>query len=213
MKIIDISIPLNNDTVVYPNNAPVKIEQHAKLPEASSNLSNLHLGSHSGTHIDAPLHVFEGGMSLDKIKLSTFVGNCKVYDFSNLQPGECVRVRDFLKVNTMKIEKGDRILVKTSNSGRGFDEFYEDFVYLDGDCSDWLAEQEVALFGIDYLSVKKKGGEDNRPHTSLLENDIPIIEGLNLIEVKEGEYELYCLPLKFIGIEGGPARAILVDQS
>lgn len=211
MKIHDISIPLKNNTVVYPGNAPVIVEQYAKIPEASSNLSNLHLGSHTGTHIDAPLHVFNDQKSLDRISIETFAGPAKVFDFSYLKPGEAVKIEDFEK-SEMTIEKGDRILTKTSNSIRGYDEFYDDFVYLDGDCADWLVEKEIQLFGIDYLSIKQRGSSDNRPHTSLLEKDIPIIEGLSLGEIKEGEYELYCLPLKFIGIDGGPARAILVKR-
>lgn len=211
MKIIDISLSLNEDTIIFPKNAPIKIEKYKSLLRSHSNLSNLHLGSHSGTHLDVPLHVFKDGASLDKIRLSVLVGPCKVYDFSYLQPGEYIKVQDFLKAS-IKIEKGDRILVKTSNSLRGFDEFYKDFVYLDGDCAQWLAEQEIILFGIDSLSVKKFNGSDNRSHTSLLEVNIPIIEGLDLKDVKQGEYELYCLPLKFIGIEGGPVRAILIQK-
>jgi len=210
MKIYDISIDINNETVVYPNNEPVNIQDFAKLPEASSNLSKITFGSHTGTHVDAPKHTIADGMTLNKIPLDHFVGDCKVFDFSYLQPGEGIKISDFEK-SEMAVNAGDRVLVKTSNSERGFSEFHADFVYLDGDCADWLAEKHIALFGIDYLSVKQKGSDDHRAHDSILSKNIPILEGINLKEIIEDEYEIYCLPLK-VDIDGAPARTILVKR-
>lgn len=203
-KIIDISLPLSNATVVYPNNVPLTIETHAHMPEATTHLSKITMGTHTGTHIDAPMHAVIDAPTLDQIPLEIFVGVCRVVDATHRRPGECVKKEDIGEV-----VKGDRILIKTSNSIRGFDKFYDDYVYLDGDAADWLAEESVGLVGIDYLSIKQKGSKDQRPHTSLLEKNIPIIEGINLNHVGPGHYELICLPLKFIGIEGGPARIIL----
>jgi arylformamidase len=117
---------------------------------------------------------------------------------------------EFLK--SKKIQTGERILLKTKNSIRGFKEFYNDYIYLDGNSADYLAELKVLLVGIDSLSIKKRGGADHRPHTSLLSKNIPIIEGLDLSSVAEGEYELFCLPLNFTDIEGGPARAVLIER-
>ena len=109
-----------------------------------------------------------------------------------------------------EITAGARILVKTSNSDRGYEEFYEDFVALSGDCADWLAEKNIYLFGIDYLSIKKRGSADNRAHNSLLAKNIPIVEGLNLKEVTAGTYEIFCPPLKLTGVDGAPTRAVLI---
>ncbi len=205
-NIYDISLALHNDTIVYPNNIPVSIETHADMPQSQTKLSKIVMGSHSGTHVDAPAHAVQGAYNLEDIALSVFVGTCRVFDLSGAK--DSIKIEDLKDKN---IQKGERILVKTSNSIRGFKEFYNDYVYLDGDAADWLKEKEIALFGIDYLSVKQKGSPDQRPHTSLLSKNIPIIEALDLKEIKEGEYTLVCLPLKFVGIEGSPVRAILLS--
>jgi len=216
MKIIDISVAINNETIVYPNDPVVLIETVAKLPEASAQLSKITFGSHTATHIDAPSHALVGGASVDSYSLENFIGECQVFDFSYLNPGELIKISDFEKVlnseNSPKkeIASGARILVKTSNSNRGYTEFYNDFVALDGDCADWLAEKNIALFGIDFLSIKQKGSADHRAHDSLLSKNIPIVEGLNLKEVTAGTYEIFCPPLKLTGIDGAPARAILI---
>jgi arylformamidase len=100
--------------------------------------------------------------------------------------------------------------VKTSNSLRGYDRFYADYVWLDGDAAIFLAGKGIALFGIDYLSVKQKGGADNRPHTALLDKDIVIFEGLDLSAVEPGRYFFAGLPLRLVGLDGAPARAVLL---
>jgi len=207
MKIIDISLDLNNQTVVYPGNVPLEISVHHEMPEHATHLSKIVMGSHTGTHIDAPAHAVIGGNSLDQIPLETLIGPCQVLDFSEVK--ESVKIEDLKKFSP---KKGERIIAKTSNSGRGFAEFYDDYIYLDGDAADYLASIGISLFGIDYLSIKKRGGKDHRPHTSLLAKGIPIIEGIDLSKVADGEYNLFCLPLKFIGLEGGPARAILTKN-
>lgn len=205
MKIFDISIPINNKTVVYPNNVPVSISIHQDMPQSATKLSSITFGSHTGTHIDAPAHAIKGAKTLDLLPLDVFVGSCRVLDYSK-EDGEAV-TKNFLQEK--KVKKGERILLKTKNSIKGFDVFYDDYIYLDGDAADYLSEVGVVLVGIDALSIKKRGSNDHRPHLSLLSKDIPIIEGLNLSEVEEGVYELVCLPLKFTGIDGSPARAIL----
>jgi arylformamidase len=203
-KIIDISLPLNNQTIVYPNNVPLTIETHAEMPGHTTHLSKIIMGTHTGTHVDAPMHAVINANTLDEIPLETFVGECRVVDASHRKAGEAVKIEDFGDV-----AEGERLLIKTSNSLRGFENFYDDYVYLDGDAADWLAERKVGLIGIDYLSIKQRGSPDQRPHTSLLQDNIPIIEGINLKDVAAGKYEIICLPLKFVGVEGGPARIIL----
>lgn len=208
MKIIDISLPLNNDTPIYPENVPLSVSVHHAMPEYATHLSSIIFGSHTGTHIDAPAHAIVGALTLDKIPLNSFLGTCRVLDFSQ-EKNEAV-TQEMLK--NKNIKKGERILLKTHNSIRGFEKFYEDYVYLDGNGADYLASLDVLLVGIDSLSIKKHGSPDQRPHTSLLEKNIPIIEGLNLVAADEREYELICLPLNFTGIEGAPARAVLIEK-
>ena len=210
MNIIDISLQLDTHTPIYPNNPPLSISVYQSMPQSATQLSSITMGSHTGTHIDAPSHAVQGAHTLDEVPLTTFVGPCRVLDFSLVTSADGSVSLPMLE--RKHIQKNERILLKTYNSVRGFDRVYEDYVYLAGDAADYLAEIGVLLVGIDALSIKQRGSSDHRPHTSLLSENIPVIEGLNLSKVDEGVYELYCLPLKFIGIDGSPARAILIER-
>ncbi|TSC75542.1 MAG: arylformamidase [Parcubacteria group bacterium Gr01-1014_30] len=201
-KIIDISLPLSEGMVVYPNNPRISIETRKGQ---TSTLSKIDFGSHTGTHVDAPKHVFDNGKGVDKIELEKLIGECRVLDMTKVK--ESVKIADFKKAN---IKKEERILVKTKNSQRGFTKFYKDYVYLDGEAAEFLAKKGISLFGIDYLSVKKRGGADLRPHTSLLKKGIVIFEGLDLSKMKPGKYFFIGLPLRFVGLDGSPARAVLL---
>ncbi len=204
MKFYDISISIKPGMVVYPNNPEVefKIEKGATTTH-----TDLRMGTHTGTHMDAPGHAIEGAQTIDNVPLEACFGSVRVFDLSDLT--ESVKIEDIEKYD---VKEGERILFKTSNSKRGFDEFYTDYVYLDGDCADYLAERKVSLVGIDYLSIKQKGSSDQRPHTSLLEKNIPIIEAIDLSGVEEGEYILSAFPLKLEGLDGSPLRAVLIKQ-
>ena len=203
-KIIDISLPIDEKTVVYPGNPKVNIKT---MYGKTSTYSEIKFGSHTATHIDAPKHVFKRGFGVDKIDLKKVIGECRVLDMTNVK--EAVKVGDLKKVN---IKKGERILVKTKNSQKGFKKFYNDYIYLDGSAAEFLAQKKILLFGIDYLSVKKRGGKDTRPHTSLLKKGIVIFEGLDLSKVKPGKYFFIGLPLKFTNLDGSPARAVLLRK-
>ena len=203
-QIIDISLPLHPGTIVYPGNPQIEIEE-IKSQSSGSVLSKITFGSHTGTHIDSQKHVVTGGKPIDSIALETFVGPCRVID--------CTSDQGSVKAETLQknnIQKGERILLKTSNSSRGFETFYDDYVFVSPEASRFLAEKEVALVAIDYLSIKQRGSKDNTPHTYLLEKNIPIVEGVDLSKVEHGEYFLVILPLKFVDIDGAPARAVLL---
>lgn len=204
-KIIDISLPIYEGMPVYPNNPEVKINP---LKTPTSFISEIAFGSHTGTHLDVPRHIFEDGLPVDQIKLEQLVGPVRVLDMTHCP--KAITAEDLKKDN---IQKEERILVKTENSIRGFKEFYPDYIYLDGDAAEFLAQQKIILFGIDSLSVKQKGNPDIRPHTELLKNNIVIIEGLDLSKAEPGNYNLFCLPLKFVGLDGSPARVILTESS
>ena len=203
-QIIDISLSLSETTIVYPGNPKIEIEA---MPSATSGsvISKIVFGSHTGTHVDAPQHVIQNGEPLDHIPLETFVGACRVID--------CTEDQLSVKRETLEsqnIQKGERILLKTTNSLRGFETFYDDYVFVSPEATKYLAEQEVAMVAIDYLSIKQRGSKDNSPHTNLLSKNIPIIEGVDLSKVQAGEYFLVLLPLKFMNIDGAPARAVLM---
>lgn len=201
-KIIDLSLPIYEGMITYPKNPEVKI---SRVETGTSFLSALSFGSHTGTHVDVPGHVFEDGKGLGDIPLRTFIGPCRVLDMTHVE--ECVRVEN---LEPCVIQAEERILVKTQNSLHGFSQFYNDYIYLEGDAADYLADKGIILFGIDYLSVKKQGGSDQRPHTSLLAKGIVIFEGLDLSGVEAGEYTFIGLPVRLQVPDGAPARAMLL---
>lgn len=200
--IIDISLPISEKTIIYPGNPRVQIRTRWRKKALNSKIS---FGSHTATHIDAPKHVFPKGLGVDKLNLRKAIGDCRILDMTKVK--ESIRVQDLRKEN---IRKGERILVKTRNSQRGFKKFYSDSIYLDGDAAEFLAKKKISLFGIDSLSVKKRGGTDRRPHTELLRSGIVLFEGLDLSKVKPGKYFFIGLPLKFKNLDGSPARAVLL---
>ena len=202
-KIIDISLPNHEGMIVYPGNPEVEITEHKG---ATSVHSKITLGSHTGTHIDAPKHVFPDGAGTEAIAFEALIGPCRVLDMTQVEGS--VRESDLAPY---AIKERERILIKTDNSERGFKKFYDDSIYLNGDAADYLAERCVALFGIDSLSVKQRGSADNRAHTSLLKNNIVILEGLDLSQITPGEYTLACLPLALLNCDGAPARALLLS--
>jgi len=204
-KIIDISIPLSESTIVYPGNPRIEIEEITS--EAShSIISKITSGSHNGTHIDAPRHAVENGKGITEIPLSVFMGHCRVLDCTS-----DIKSVSKITLESHSIQEGERILLKTSNSLRGYDTFHPDFVYLSSEGAKYLSEIGVVLVGIDYLSIKQKGSSDNTSHTYLLKKEIPIIEGIDLSKAEEGEYTLVAFPLKYMGLDGAPARVVLLE--
>lgn len=201
-QIYDISLPLYRGMIVYPNNPLYNVRP---VNSRTSYASEISIGTHAGTHVDAPRHVFKKGQTVDALPLKNIVGECRVLNMTHAQ--KCVTLQDLQKA---KIKAGERILVKTKNSSRGFKTFRNDYIYLDGDAAEFLAVKKIKLFGIDYLSVKQKGGDDHRPHTALLAKKIPIFEGLDLSKIKPGRYFFIGLPLRLKGLDGSPARAILM---
>src|SRR3989344_3387755 len=195
-KTIDISLSLEEGMITYPDNPPFTIED-ASGPTSSRSI--LTIGTHTGTHIDAPRHVFKDGKGLNKIPLMHYVGKCRVLELTKAK--EAITTGD---LELFRIKKGERILVKTRNSKRGFKTFYDDYIYLDGDAADYLVKKGITLFGIDSLSVKKRGGSDHRPHLSLLKKGIVIFEGLDLSKAPAGNYTFIGLPLKLGDVDGAP---------
>ena len=203
-QIIDISLPISADMPVYPGTAQTRIKS-VESGSGSSVLSEITLTSHAGTHIDAPSHALDGAEHIDSFPLEVFYGKCRVLDLT-----ACTASITKEDLSSQDIKPGERILFKTNNSLRGFDTFYEDYVYLDPKAAKYLADIGVKLVGIDALSVKQKGAPDNTSHLALLSKHIPIIEGLNLSEVQAGEYTLCAFPLALRGIDGSPTRAVLL---
>jgi len=205
-KWIDISVSLHSGMVHWPDNPPVKIERLKDMNRgAVCNVSVMSLGAHTGTHMDAPLHFFKNGKSLDKLPLEATIGPARVVE---IKDREMVRP-DELRAHNLR--RGERILFKTRNSSRCWktDAFIEDFVYISREAAQYLVDRGIRTIGVDYLSVGGFHRDGLETHRILLGAEVWIIEGINLSKVKPGNYELVCLPLKVLGSDGAPARALL----
>tara|TARA_Y100000310_G_scaffold345817_1_gene470421 strand:+ start:1545 stop:2168 length:624 start_codon:yes stop_codon:yes gene_type:complete len=204
MKIHDISMEIFEGMTVYPGDPGPKIESKLHIPEHKVNVSMLSLGTHAGTHIDAPRHFIQDGNTIDKLKMEHFVGKCKVFDLSNKDIK--IEKKD---LEGLDINEGDIVLFKTKNSFDEMKEFNEKFIYFDGDCAEFFVEKGVKTVGVDYISISDT--LENPIHKELLSNNIVIIESLRLKDIKDGEYFFICLPLKLKDCDGSPARAVLVE--
>jgi arylformamidase len=206
--IYDISVPIRTGGVVYPGNPPIMITpQQAISLGAGANVSRLDLGSHSGTHVDAPKHFFDDGAGVDSLSLDVLMGPARLIAFGN-------DVRSVGEAELMKHDLGgvERLLIRTRNSAwlaSGSSEFHSDYTYVAPDGAAYLAGLGVKLVGVDYLSVEQFHSGHHRTHRTLLEREIVIVEGLLLSEPPPGDYEFICLPIKLAGLDGAPARAVL----
>jgi len=205
--IYDISIPVAHDGLIYPGNPPISITPQQEVSKGgSSNVSLLSFGSHTGTHVDAPKHFFDSGAGVDALSLDVLMG-----------PAMLICVDDDVKaVGAEQLQQHElgghtRVLIKTRNSSFIRDgAFVKDYTFLAPDGAEYLASLGVKLVGVDYFSVEQFHSGHHRTHRILLERGIIIVEGLDLSGPPLGPYELRVLPLRLAGLDGAPARAVLV---
>jgi arylformamidase len=203
---IDISVSLHTGMAHWPGNPPISIERVMDVRKGDSHtLSRICMGSHTGTHVDAPGHFLPDGKSIDQMPLTSVIGEARVIA---IQDPESIKPEE---LDPYRIRKGERILFKTLNSSRAWQssDFVEDFVFISQKAAEYLAERRVSAVGIDYLSTGGFKGGGKAIHETLLGAGIWLIEGLDLSQVNPGKYYLICLPLKIDEGDGAPARAVL----
>lgn len=205
---IDISIPLWENTIIYPGDPKPEYSFIGTLDNGDvANIGQMKHGLHHGTHVDVPFHFYNDGKNFSEIPLDRFVGKALVVDAT--QEETCISGETLKNV---PLKDYRIILLKTKNSMEYYDygKFYEGFIYLDKSACTALVEAGVETIGLDYITVDPYGCVEMPAHHTLLSNNMTIIESINLKEVEPGEYQLYCLPLKLVGTDGANARAILV---
>lgn len=203
---IDVSVPLREGMPHWPGDAPFERKMTEEISRGdAANLSQISCSAHTGTHMDAPRHFIEGGRTIETMPLTATVGPARVIE---IKDPEMIRISE---LEPYQVERGERILFKTANSGRVWqtDEFQEQYIYIPPDTAQYLAARGVQTVGVDYLSIGgfKSGGPET--HRALLGAGVWVIEGLDLSKVEAGPYEMICLPLKIVGGDGALARAIL----
>jgi len=203
---IDISVPLRNGMVTWPGDAPFERSSTLEIANGDEcNLSQISTTAHIGTHMDAPRHYLAGAAGIESMPIAASIGRARVIE---IRDPEAIRASE---LEPHRLAKGERVLFKTRNSGRCWktDHFQQQYVFIEPEAAHYLAGIGVQTVGVDYLSVGSFENTGQETHRILLEAGIWIIEGLNLEHVDPGEYELVCLPLKIIGGDGAPARAVL----
>jgi arylformamidase len=210
MAIYDVSLPISESLVVWPGDPPIRITHPIHLDRGdTATVSRLDMGAHTGTHVDAPAHFLRDGQGVDALDLDVLVGPALVIHVpeANALTAEVMEGLD--------VPPGtERLLFRTRNSDHrayGEQEFDTDFVAIAEDGARWLVDRGVRLVGVDCLSV----GPFSDPvptHHILLRAGVVAVEGLNLADIAPGVYQLVCLPLKIVGCDGAPARAILIGE-
>jgi len=214
MKIYDITLPISPDMAVWPGDPSVKIQQLSSIENGEeANVSQIRMSVHTGTHIDAPKHFLQEAGSIDKLPLEKLMGEALV-----LRIDDKVDVIDEKTLknhpNVDDLVNCKKVLFKTRNS-QYWDEnktrFNENYVGLNTSAAAFLAELNLDLIGVDYLSIAAYA-DSEAPHKILLGKGIILLEGINLQSVPPGIYHLICLPLPIVDSDGSPARAILTKR-
>ncbi len=208
MKIYDVSVPVSSETPVYEGDPSVDIKLKLSIENGDdANVSQICMGVHTGTHVDAPNHFIGGTKKVIDLDLETLIGKCRVVELDDdVMSIEPEHVEDLSGV--------ERVLFKTRNSEfwTHFElGFRKDFTYISPAAANVLVKKGLKLVGIDYLSVEAFDAESPETHITLLKNEVIILEGLDLRKVTTGDYELICLPLKISGGagDGSPSRTVL----
>lgn len=203
-KIIDISMDLNEETIVWVTDPQPKLKPLARIPDAPCNFTWLDFGAHAGTHIDAPFYLFNNKWTSDKVPFDRLIGSCQVIDVTD--------VEDMITVGDLKKHKISQkmILLKTKNSFDPMKQYNPKHVAITPEAAKYLVEQGIIALGYDYQSFEREGKTDI--HRIFMEKDIVIIDNLRLKDAEAKEYLLFCLPIKVTGIDAAPARAVLIEE-
>jgi arylformamidase len=203
MEIIDVSLKISEDMACYPGNPSPEIEKYREIPAYSTTESEIRLGSHTATHVDAPAHVYEDGKTVEELELENFYGDAQVLGLE-----DCIEKVDRSDLEKKSINE-EIVLLKTGNSLHSYEEFREDFTYVTLEAVEYLVERGVETVGIDYLSlVKFEGGKKAEKAHRLANREMNVVEGLDLRGVEPGQYIFVGMPLK-MDTDGAPVRAVL----
>lgn len=204
MKIVDISMELNEKTIVWIDDDQPKLIPVARKPEAPINFTWLDFGSHAGTHIDAPFYLFNEKWKSDEVPFDVLMGDCQVIDLTDVD--DYITVEDLKKHNI----KSTRIMLKTKNSYDPMEKYNPNHVALNEDAAKYLKDLGIKLIGYDYQSFERNG--EVNIHRIFMEQNIICLDNLRLKDTEEKEYDLICLPVKVTGIDAAPSRAILIEK-
>ncbi|NIK11343.1 arylformamidase [Alkalibacillus almallahensis] len=200
---IDISRTLNADTPTWPEDEPFSYDLTASKAETDSvNIGQFTTSCHTATHIDAPFHFNDSGLTVDQLPIDLYMGPVLVIDLTTKQR---ITPEDLNFINLSDVR---RVILKTDAWPNG-DPFPTEIPELDSRLGAFFHEHGVELVGVDLPSVDPLDSKTLDTHHAFEENDIHILEGVALDGVEAGHYYLSALPLKLEGADGSPVRAVL----
>lgn len=206
MRVIDISQRIRPDMLVYPGDPQFHSSEASSFRRGDMcEVSELRIGSHCGTHIDAPLHMIPDGEPLESMPLDLFIGPCRVL---TIHAGV---ITDKMLMEH-QIQEGERILLRTDASGRYQKEGRFNPTVLNERAAQYLLQQRIKLIGIDAPTIENMESSDGRIHKMILKAGIAILEGLCLEHAVQERYILSALPLSLDGENGSPCRAVLIEK-
>jgi arylformamidase len=199
----DISLNIEEGMLSFPGDTVPEFNKIKEIDNDNYNLSNMMVSVHVGTHVDAPSHFIKNGKTINELSPERFLGDVQV-----------VEIKDDKEISKEELEKvefySDKILFKTQNSNMISDkDFNNDFVYLNHEGAKYLIESGINFIGIDYLTIESIDTQEFTVHKLLLKNNVIVLEGINLKEIKPGNYKMIAPPLKIKGAEASPVRALL----
>lgn len=201
--IYDISPPISALTKVWPGEPPVKQELLSNILDGNAvTVSALHTSVHVGAHADAPCHYLKNAASIGEVELEPYIGQCQVIEIN------CQADKVITPAMLINLIHSERILLKTQ-SFNDYNQWVENYASLSPEFIDHMKQKSVRLIGIDTPSVDSFNSKSMDAHKRFFANKMSILEGLDLTKVPEGIYELIALPLKLMGFDASPVRAIL----
>ena len=209
VRVYDISTPLRPEMPIWDDGPAPMLDAVTHIERGDhSTVTRFSMGSHTGTHVDAPAHFVRGAATIDQLSPEVLVGPALVVEHAGRGH---ITAADLASLG---VNGGhDRVLFKTANQRLWEDPaFRRDFVALAPDAARRLIELGVRLVAIDYLSIEAYDAVGCEVHRALLEAGIVVLEGADLRAVPPGEYLLVCAPLNLEGAEGAPTRAFLITM-
>ncbi len=201
----DLTAEISEDIVVFPGDPTYKSDDICTLTNNSNyHLCYLHLGNHTGTHIDFPAHVIKKGKTSNDFLISDLIGSGLIIEVPNTEKSITSSF-----VEAQSILPNDIVFFKTSNSQLSkHQDFTSQYVFIESDGAKALLRKKVKIVGIDYISVDCYEAENLPVHQTLLTNDILIVEGLELSQIPTGRYNFYIMPLRIANMDGLPVRVL-----
>jgi arylformamidase len=211
MKIHDITMDVEPGMLYWhEGKAPEVTTVFSIADGAPSNVTRWLIGSHTGTHIDAPRHFIEDGATVEQLPLEMFVGRTRVMDLTHIGD-RTITAED---IQSKGLDGVTRVLFRTTNSDKRITkkEFSKDWVGVAPCAAQLLVDAGVQLVGIDYVTVEAPEHSVEWPtHHILCGNNVIILEGAKVGEIPDGEYFMCCLPMRLKGSEGAATRTILIE--